>query len=346
MKILVFEFATAMGLDEPSITTEGHAMLKGLLKDLEGLETTYLVYDEFKTMKINKSDYKTIHGDLKEWLYENVHNYDACFPIAPEENNLLYDLTMIIEERGVQVLGSSSNAVKLTTNKFDMYDTLKEKIPVIKTEKVFFKDLDKESFLDEYDSIFNKDIFKVVKPADGVSCSGVMVVNTLREFKRTCSYLKLLTRLPYCIVQDYVPGVSASVSLLSNDNAAVPLSLNFQDVRLDSGEIHYNGGRVPLEHELSNTTKETAKQAVELIAGLKGYVGVDMILDIERNAVHLVEINSRLTTPYVALRRIINFNLGEAIINSVKGELPTEVFLNGMINFYKEDNSLKMDVIK
>ena len=97
---------------------------------------------------------------------------------------------------------------------------------------------------------------------------------------------------------------------------------------------------------LSEIAMETAKNAVESIEGLKGYIGVDMILNKERNKVYIVEINSRLTTPYVALRSIINFNLGEAVINSVHGELPAEVILDGEVNFYKEDNNLRVSVLK
>ena len=45
MKLLIFEFATATGLDDPSITAEGHAMLYGLLDDLKGLKTHHLISD-------------------------------------------------------------------------------------------------------------------------------------------------------------------------------------------------------------------------------------------------------------------------------------------------------------
>ena len=91
---------------------------------------------------------------------------------------------------------------------------------------------------------------------------------------------------------------------------------------------------------------ETAKNVIESIDGIKGYVGVDMILDKDNNEVHIVEVNSRITTAYVALRKIINFNLGEAILESVQGELPNEIILNGTINFYKEGNNLRISVLK
>ncbi len=341
MKLLVFEFATAMGVEDPSITAEGHAMLYGLLEDLKEYETYHLIPNGYETIKSSYSRKISVQGDLKEWLHSNIKDYDACLPVAPEEDNLLHDLTRIIEKQGVEVLGSTSNAVKITTNKFDMYNALKGKFPVIKTEQVFFNE--KES-IHHKKSLFNEDITRIAKPADGVSCSGVHVVKSAADLKMAQNHIKTITKLPYYLIQDYVPGVNASVSLLSNGETAFPLSLNFQDVRLNDGEINYTGGKVPFKHELSDIAMETAKNAVEYVDGLKGYVGVDMILNGEK--VHLVEINSRLTTPYVALRRLINFNLGDAIIGAVHGELPSEVKINGTANFYKEGKTLRVSVLQ
>ena len=348
MKILVFEFATATGLDDPSINAEGQAMLYSILEDLKDFETHHLISSGFETPTSCQSMPVVIQGDLHEWLESNIADYDACLPIAPEENDLLHDLTIIIEKHDVEVLGSNSKAVKLTTNKFDTYNALKDKITVINTEQVYFRSSYQrtKNYEDDHSYFFNNGVSKVLKPADGVSCMGVVVVNSLNEFMNAHDHIKEKTHLPYFLVQDYISGVNVSVSLLCNGKKAVPLSLNFQDVQLDSHEINYNGGKVPLKNKLSKLAVEAAKNAVETIHGLKGYVGVDMILDEGRNEVHLVEINSRLTTPYVALRNIINFNLGEAIIKSIHGELPDEVILNGTVNFYKDGKTLRISVLQ
>ena len=128
MKILVFEFATATGLDDPSINAEGQAMLYSILEDLKDFETHHLISSGFETPTSCQSMPVVIQGDLHEWLESNIADYDACLPIAPEENDLLHDLTIIIEKHDVEVLGSNSKAVKLTTNKFDTYNALKDKI--------------------------------------------------------------------------------------------------------------------------------------------------------------------------------------------------------------------------
>jgi len=341
MKILIFEFATLNKLEDSSITAEGNAMLQGILEDLKEFKIYNLTRGSNTIQSINSQPIP-ITGDLMEWISSNIKEYGGCIPIAPEENNILYNLTLGIEKQGVDVIGSTSDAVMKTTNKFDTYNILKDKVPIIKTEKVYFED-NIENYKEQINK-FNKDLdkqSKVLKPADGVSCAGVNVIDSFNKFIIAQDNIKRHTQLPYFILQDYIPGINVSVSLLSNGIEAVPLSLNFQDVILESGEIKYQGGIVPFEHRLSDIAMETAKTAVESIPGLKGYVGVDMILDDHNDELYIVEINSRPTTPYVALRKLLNFNLGEAIINAVYGKLPTEIELNGQINFYKEGEILR-----
>ena len=341
MKLLVFEFATATGNTYPPLTSEGHAMLEAVLDDLKEFKPHYLVPNKFNHLNMGTGQV-SVEGDLFEWLKKNISEYDACLPIAPEESNILHDITSIIENNDVEVLGSNSHALKITTNKFKMYNELEDKVPVIKTEKIFFNDDLGES---KYKTIFQDGTPKVLKPADGVSCSGVMVLNRYDELIESINTIKDFTMLPYAILQEYIEGTSVSVSLLSNGKTALPLSLNSQEIVLDSKNINYNGGKVPLNHNLSDVAKHTAKTAVEFIEGIKGYVGVDMIIDNE-GSVHLVEINSRLTTPYIALRKIINLNLGMSIIDAVNGELPLKTSLNGEAKFYMEGQTLRVSVLK
>ncbi len=327
MKILVFEYATALGIKDPYIYAEGNAMLNGLLDDLKDKNVDYLISGDNNDLNNNFNNPIQLEGDLMEWLEKNISNYDSCLVIAPEEEFILYRITELIEKKGVDIIGSSSEAVMKCTDKYETYKSLKGKVPLIETEKVFFDNID------DYEDFDNKN--KIIKPADGVSCSGVTVVGNFGEFKDAIS--KLQTELPYFIVQNFVEGTSASVSILCDGKKALPLSLNYQDIEISENGINYNGGHVPLKHEIEVQAKNVAKKAVESIEGLKGYVGVDMILG---DRAYLVEINSRITTPYVALKEILNLNLGKAILDSIYGELPSKVNLNGRVSFYKEENKL------
>ncbi|HML05071.1 MAG TPA: ATP-grasp domain-containing protein [Methanobacterium sp.] len=329
MKILIIEYASALGIDDPSIYAEGRAMLEGLTDDFKFKNADYLISKNanFQCKYCNPVEIKE---DLMDWLDKNIAAYDACLLIAPEEDFTLHKITELIEKRGVKVIGSSSQAVLACSDKFRMYEALKDKVNIIKTEKVFFNEID------NYSPYFESK--KVIKPADGVSCSGITIVGSLDDLKKAAGSMQ--TNLPYFIVQDFIEGISASVSLISTGEEAVPLSLNLQKIQFEDNNLNYDGGEVPLDHDMANEAKKVAKNAVESIKGLKGYVGVDVIIG---DTVHIVEVNSRVTTPYVALRNILNFNLGEAIFDSVYGIFPQEINLNGKVSFYKENNELKIN---
>ncbi len=328
MKILILEYASASGVDDPSISTEGLAMLEGLLDDFKSKNTDYLLDKniEFSSKNCNCVH---IHDDLMEWLEENVEYYHACVLIAPEDDFILYKLTQLLEEKNIKIIGSTLEAVGVCSDKYELYKSLKDSVNIIETEKIYFDDVD------NYKSSFKRK--KVVKPADGVSCSGVKVVQSLQQLKKAVKEMQ--SALPYFIVQDFIEGTPASVSLISDGNEAFPLSLNLQNIEFENSDISYHGGLVPWEHKLADDAKNMAKKAVESIKGLKGYVGVDIIIGDE---VYLMEINSRLTTPYVALRHITNFNLGEAIFDSAYGIFPTDIKLDGKISFKKADDNLKI----
>lgn len=334
MNILIIEYATALGLDDPSIHAEGQAMLSGLLDDFKGKNTDYLISETSDNLDNKYCNPIELKEDLMKWLNDNISAYDACLVIAPEEDFIMYNIVDLIEKEGTFVIGSNSEAIMTCSDKFEMFEALKDRVPIIETEKVFFDEIDK------FESYFEYNKKKVIKPADGVSCSGVRAVSNLEEFKKAASLIE--TNLPYFIIQDFIEGITASVSLISNGKKAVPLSLNFQDIEIKDNGINYNGGKVPLDHKLANEAKIAAKIAVESIEGLKGYVGVDMILGEE---VHVVEINSRITTPYIALKDLLDFNLGEAIVDSIRGNLPSKIELKGKISFYKENNVLKFNKV-
>jgi len=340
LKILVFEFATALGLDDPSIAAEGLAMLNGLLGDLKDQKVHYLISKGKQIKNLDKHQPIFIKNHLFDWIDKNIANYDACLPIAPEDDFILYKIIKTLEENRVKVIGSNSDAVMTCSDKFKTYETLKNKLPFIKTDRVLFDDLGDFNVRNKYETLFKDDKKRIVKPAAGVSCSGVEIVNSFKEFRKAS--LNVKTHLPYFLLQDFIEGIASSVSLVSNGKNAIPLSLNFQNIHISNNKFNYNGGFLPLEHELSEDAKKIAKKAVESIDGLKGYVGVDLILG---EVVHLVEINSRITTPYIALRKIINFNLGEAIIDSVDGELPDNVSLKGKISFEKKDSYLEINEV-
>ncbi|MBR1611855.1 MAG: ATP-grasp domain-containing protein, partial [Methanobrevibacter sp.] len=93
---------------------------------------------------------------------------------------------------------------------------------------------------------------------------------------------------------------------------------------------------------------EIATKAAESIDGLKGFVGVDLLINNDEKdvySVYLLEINSRFTTPYVGLNKITNFNIGKSIIELLNGDLSIDdldVSLDGEVEFKKVGDELEV----
>jgi predicted ATP-grasp superfamily ATP-dependent carboligase len=153
------------------------------------------------------------------------------------------------------------------------------------------------------------------------------------------SAIKKITRessSEYFVAQNLVRGISVSASVMSTGEKAFPVTLNKQIVTLASPheKSSYNGGVVPFDHVLREEALKAAQTAVESISGLNGYVGVDMVLT--RNGPVMMEINPRLTTSYIGLRKTVNLNLAQAIIDTVlRRQLPDNVQSEGCACFSK-----------
>jgi predicted ATP-grasp superfamily ATP-dependent carboligase len=122
------------------------------------------------------------------------------------------------------------------------------------------------------------------------------------------------------ILQEFVPGRAASVAFLCGPAGNVPLVPSAQHLS-DDGRFTYRGGEVPLPPVLAERAVRLAARAVDCVPGLLGYVGVDLVVGYgARDAA--VEINPRLTTSYVGLRALADFNVAAALLRVAVGEDP------------------------
>jgi hypothetical protein len=176
----------------------------------------------------------------------------------------------------------------------------------------------------------------VFKPVVGVGSSGLSVINDESQIDMAVDKMRRETKCGSFIVQKLIDGVAASVSLISTGNEASPLTLNRQIVTLSHpfSESRYEGGVVPLRHKLEREALMTAQTTVKSLGGLKGYVGVDMVLS--SNGPVVVDVNPRLTTSYIGLRRVVNINPAQAIIDAfLEQKLPRDVHVSDYAFFLK-----------
>ena len=78
-------------------------------------------------------------------------------------------------------------------------------------------------------------------------------------------------------LEQYVPGLAASVAVLCGPAGDVPLAPCKQRIS-DDGRLRYLGGELPLAAGLAERATALAERAVAALPATVGYVGVDLVL--------------------------------------------------------------------
>ena len=160
----------------------------------------------------------------------------------------------------------------------------------------------------------------VYKPRCGAGSQATFLVNNTAELANSTTKARSEGWHGEMIVQPLVPGLPVSAALLLGPRHQVALPAGSQELSTD-GRFRYRGGTLPLHLALSERACRLAWQAVGTIPGLRGYVGVDLVLGDSPDGSQdwVIEINPRLTTAYVGLRRLALSNLAGAMVNIVAG---------------------------
>lgn len=343
MNLLVYEHVTGGGFaDEkiaPSVLSEGYGMLRALISDFKtaGCDVTAFLDSRLRVFNppfeadnlISISSHKRLFKALKK-ISKAV---DAVYIIAPESDQVLQRLVEAVETSGVTSLNCQVNAVEKASKKMEIYKILK-KIG-LRVPETLIVDL-RENVKQIKRMVEELGFPQVFKPIDGVSCSGLSVVRDESQIVAAVNKIMKESSNKRFIAQRLIKGVAASVSLISTGEEALPITLNKQMVTLapPNSDSSYDGGMVPLLHSSEKEALRAARMAVKSLAGLRGYVGVDMVLT--RKEPVVMEVNPRLTTSYIGLRRVVNFNPAQAIIDAVlKRRLPENVECSGYAFFLK-----------
>jgi tyramine---L-glutamate ligase len=140
-------------------------------------------------------------------------------------------------------------------------------------------------------------------------------------------------------LEQYVPGLAASVAMLCGPGGCVPLVPCRQRISED-GRLRYLGGELPLSAGLAERARSLAERAVAVMPSATGYVGVDLVLgrepDGSKDAV--IELNPRLTTSYIGLRAAAKINLAEAMWQIAEGNRREVEFSEKAIEFDTSGN--------
>lgn len=343
LKILVYEYLTSGGYPGVSlgggIAYEALAMLWALLADFRAWGPVYTVtaLDPRFERCIPGLDRNTLPADEvvvsreenhKEAFFSLLERCDAALIVAPETDRILSGLSALVEDSGRMLLGSGPRAVSLAGDKAVCETILSVSgLPVPGSTLVRLDHLD--GLMAESRPPF------VLKPVDGVGGEGVCLIGEAGDLTEASAHIRSVTSHENVLLQPFVEGIHASVSLLAAGGRSVPLSLNRQLIH-SGNPFRYYGSVVPFEHAMARQAVEAALAAANCIEGLRGYVGVDVVLS--DDSVCLIEINPRLTTSYVGIRQVTNANLARLIFEAcTEGILPGRVSLAGRASIIKED---------
>jgi tyramine---L-glutamate ligase len=344
LNILLYEHLSSGGFAgkpiPPSLLSEGYAMLRGLTSDFKasGHQTNVLLDSRIAAFKpaIEAEKITEIYSSNDIGLtFEKISkNADAAYIIAPETDRIIETCINLVQKSGLISLNCQITAISNAASKTKLQErTRRLDLSFPKT-----KHINSNETASQISQIIKKDINfpAVIKPNRGAGCEGLHLVKNEMQVEEIFNKIKEEMPASDFIIQEILNGTPVSISLISNGNEALPISLNLQDVALSSSKMAscYKGGTVPYDHPLKMEAFKAAKRIVESYTGLSGYVGVDMILTSSK--VFILEINPRLTTSYVGLRKISDFNIAEATKQAVtKTEIPKNPKTNGYSCFSK-----------
>lgn len=309
MKLLVFEYSSICMCD--NLLSEGFNMLKSILNDLNDseFEVYYLINDNVNSFKFDNLNAICLSGNLCDWLNQYSSRFDYCLFIAPEDKMIQYNISRILEKNHVKIIGSDSGSSYICSSKDLTYKKVPENILKINSFKLRTDEISYEMISDKLDN--NR---FVIKPDDRTSSDLIYIISNKDMFEKIKN-IYLRKNIEYLLVQEYIEGTAISVSLVCNNKNISIISINSQEIVEKNNKILYCGCKTPIKHPFEKRLNQISRTIIQSIPGLKGFVGIDYI--IQNNNIYFVEINSRITTPYIVLQKNCKENLTGSIIDYV-----------------------------
>lgn len=319
MRLFIYEYTSAVEIGADPLTHnlrgEGWAMLAAVLDDFSrvpGASIVTLLAEARKLPFVNVTCRVASPGNEHAVFTELAAACDATLVIAPECNGILEERQRWIKEAGGQSLGSNFEAVPLCSDKLALGRHWHEH--GIATPPCWL--------LSDALATESRRFPLVCKPRDGAGSNATFLVRERSELRACVGRARHEGWSGDLLAQPFVPGQAASVAFLIGPRQTIGLMPAAQHLTED-GRFHYTGGTVPLAHSLRARAESLARRAVESVPGLRGYVGVDLVLGEAGDGSQdwAIELNPRWTTSYIGLRALCEANLAEVLLKTLQGEL-------------------------
>jgi predicted ATP-grasp superfamily ATP-dependent carboligase len=296
LTILVHEWVTGGGLAlasvPPSWAAEGLAMRRAIAADLAALPgrgaRVIVTVDPRWPDDCGRWTTTRLNAEYSyQRLADLARQADYTVVIAPETMGVLAGLALALEPVGARSLSCSARSVELTGNKASLAEWLRVKgiaTPASRTI-VPAAGLPRDA-----------DYPAVLKPVDGAGS-----VDTYWVAHAGGLPIAALA-MPVALLQPFHAGIPMSASFLAAEDHAWLIGIGRQRITIREGRFVYRGGSIP---EPCPEAEKVLRRAVESVAGLRGFVGVDFLWEPDLGSVTVLEINPRVTTSFVGLSRLL-----------------------------------------
>ena len=331
MRIFVYEW-TACARDAPAcLRREGWAMLGAILEDFHRsgqVETVTLAHQQFPHDPPGLVRRVGGPAEEEQQFCDLARKADATLVIAPETSAILQVRCAWVEREGGRLLGPGAQARALTTSKRQLAALWQA--GGIPTPRPLDRGTPHQFPL-------------VVKPDDGAGSQATFVVADAAQLTKAFEQAALEGQSENLITQPFVPGQAASVAFLMGPKTCVALVPAAQHLSADN-RLRYLGGSLPLGPGLAKRAVDLGRRAVHSCPGLCGYVGVDLVLGgaDDGSQDFAIEINARVTTSYIGLRRLTHDNLALALLRVALGEKVGKLRWRDEVVRFRADGGLEI----
>lgn len=308
MKLLLCEFITAGGYAGQAVSgdlaAEGELMLQALLRDFSDCAAAFAIQEliVLRDTRLSPATWPggsvtvtvtPVRDDFTAQFAVACAQADAVLLVAPETGECLLGLTQQVQTAGKQLLGSTAAAVGIAASKSQTSALLQQHgmtvVPCWREPAAIRCEMLAQTSQ------------WIVKPDDGVGGEGCRLLSTLPT-----------TLAAGEILQPYIAGEPASLTLLCHNGAAAVWSANRQESVFDASGYRMKAIGINDLKYSHDVLQQLADAIAAALPGLTGWVGVDLVITQQGPCV--LEVNPRPTTAYAGLRESVGQNPAAALL--------------------------------
>jgi predicted ATP-grasp superfamily ATP-dependent carboligase len=330
MHVFLYEWITGGALvDEAgrlpaSMLAEGSAMIQALAADfaaIDGCRVSVFRDIRLTELSLPGCDVVEIHSstDWREQFDRLASKADWSLVVAPEFDGILRKTVERVDRAGGRSLNAGDEFIALASNKHRTAEHLRRTGVAAPFGVVLEEEEPKLPVEFEYPA--------VLKPLDGAGSQHTLLLSGPGDEPPPYPWPRRLER--------FFSGRPASVAFLCGSaGTTIALPACWQHLSTDD-RFTYRGGALIDEPRLAKRAEELARRALESLPPARGYVGLDLVLGADGDGSEdvVIEVNPRLTTSYVGLRKAVVQNLAQVMLDVSRGKPVEPIRMNGAVRF-------------